>query len=861
MWPFEGRQSELALLRSAFATGEVDTVLVSAAAGVGKTRLAREAITGLGAQRTAWATATRAAATIPFAAVAPLLPDAAASGGSVEVIRATARRLAGWGGRREVAVVVDDAHLLDDASAALVAHLARERLAFVVMNVRVGEPVADAVLRLVRDGRGEQLTLDPLRDADMDRLIDHAAAGTAARVRRRLRRVAAGNPLALRELLHGSQPGGLTELVVSRLDSLEPDVRFVVELTACGEPLPVPVLDRLVGADAVVRAEDTGLVVVERSGRRRLARLDHPLYGEVLSSRMTVSRLVRTYDALADALLATPMRRRGDALQAAVWQVESGTVRRPDVLRAGALKAVGHSELEMAERLARAARQAEPGIEADRLLAEILAYRGQSAEAAQILATTTAPADPAQRVSWAVTRAEAVYWGDGGLDAALAMLDIAGDDPLARASRSWLLFFDGRCVPALDLADAVVDDPCAEPKARVWAAASGCAAAGFLGRDAHAARTYQRAVTFAAAHAEALPWGPVQVDTGMSFAHLAGGRPTAAQSISTTGYQAALEGGAAMMVCGWALYGGLAALARGHLDDAQQLLAEAGSGFELNDTFRLRRVCLAARAAAMALGGRRDASRLMADADALVRPSNKVFDPWIAGWRAWIGYAQRDLGAATAAARASADLAREAGMPGVEALALYDLTRLGAPLDLARLDAIDHEIGHLAAGAARALAARDGACDLEEAARRLHDRGFDLLAAELYCAAGRRHRRYQRWADCDLARARAIQLSAAFPRAQTPLLQPGDLITLLTFRERQILLLAAEHTSADIAGRLRLAVATVNNNLARAYQKLGISGRSQLRELLDDPADPTYPATSYTPGWSASAAPRTAPGR
>jgi len=231
VWPFEGRQQELALLRSAFAAGDVDTVLVSAAAGVGKTRLAREAIAGLGAQHTAWAAATRAAAAIPFAAVAPLLPDAAARGGSVDVIRATARRLAGWGGRREVAIVVDDAHLLDDASAALVAHLARERLAFVMMNVRVGEPVADALLRLVRDGRGEQLRLDPLRDADMDRLIDHAAAGTAARARRRLRRIAAGNPLALRELLHGAQPGGLTELVVSRLDSLEPDVRFVVELT------------------------------------------------------------------------------------------------------------------------------------------------------------------------------------------------------------------------------------------------------------------------------------------------------------------------------------------------------------------------------------------------------------------------------------------------------------------------------------------------------------------------------------------------------------------------------------------------------------------------------------------------------
>jgi hypothetical protein len=46
VWPFEGRQQELALLRSAFAAGDVDTVLVTAAAGVGKTRLAREAIAG-----------------------------------------------------------------------------------------------------------------------------------------------------------------------------------------------------------------------------------------------------------------------------------------------------------------------------------------------------------------------------------------------------------------------------------------------------------------------------------------------------------------------------------------------------------------------------------------------------------------------------------------------------------------------------------------------------------------------------------------------------------------------------------------------------------------------------------------------
>jgi DNA-binding CsgD family transcriptional regulator len=56
----------------------------------------------------------------------------------------------------------------------------------------------------------------------------------------------------------------------------------------------------------------------------------------------------------------------------------------------------------------------------------------------------------------------------------------------------------------------------------------------------------------------------------------------------------------------------------------------------------------------------------------------------------------------------------------------------------------------------------------------------------------------------------------------------------LSPRERQVVLLAANHTSAQIASRLSIPVPTVNNNLARAYTKLGISGREQLRMLIGD---------------------------
>jgi DNA-binding CsgD family transcriptional regulator len=47
-----------------------------------------------------------------------------------------------------------------------------------------------------------------------------------------------------------------------------------------------------------------------------------------------------------------------------------------------------------------------------------------------------------------------------------------------------------------------------------------------------------------------------------------------------------------------------------------------------------------------------------------------------------------------------------------------------------------------------------------------------------------------------------------------------------------------DHTSAEIAARLDLAVPTVNNNLARAYTKLGVTGRAQLRALIRPPQSP-----------------------
>ncbi|HEX6684079.1 MAG TPA: helix-turn-helix transcriptional regulator [Candidatus Limnocylindrales bacterium] len=751
------------------------------------------------------------------------------------MIRGTARRLREWGGRRHAVIVVDDAPLLDRASSTLIAQLISDRLAFIILTARAGEPLADVLARLAREGRARWLELPPLPEPVMDRLIDHASPGSLdPQSRRRLHRLAQGNPLALRELLHGAEPGGLTELITSRLDGLVSGTRKVIDLVACGEPLPMSLLERLAGLDSVDDAEESRLIVVERDLRRAVARLDHPLYGEILRSRMPVSRAVRTYRELATALLETPLRRRGDVLLSAVWQVEAGVISRPDLVRDGAWLAIGHADLELAERLARSARDAEPCDEADRLLAEILAYRGRVGEAASVLPDEPPP-DPRDRIAWVVTRAETLYWGSADFDAAMSTLDIADGHPLAEASRTWLLYFDARLERSVQAARNVLDRPDADPKARIWAATMGIASLGFLGRIDEAEAVHREGAALAPLHTDTVPWGVFEVETAMCVAHMASGNPARAAADADAGYRAVTQhGGAAMMASGWALYGGFVACTRGHLDEADRFLAEASAAFEANDSFRMAGSCLAAHAAVTALRGDPGATAIMARADELSHPTNKVYKPWVELWRAWVAYAARDLASAIAAARRAAAMAREAGMAGIEALALYEVARLGAKADLARLDAIGGDLARTAAQAARALSARDGAVSMLKAAADFHSRGYDLHAAELYTTAAHRHQRHGRLAHADLARAHADRLRAVVPGARTLLLQPAQFAGLLTAREREVVLLAAAHTSAEIAERLRLALPTVNNNLARAYTKLGITGRAQLRALLGE---------------------------
>jgi DNA-binding CsgD family transcriptional regulator len=295
-WPFTGREDELGLVRRSL-TGVRRGLVVTGPAGRGKTRLVTEAVRGTDCARVTGTPGTRH---LPFAAFAPLLPEPVTLHRALHLLSG-ARTL-----------LVDDAHLLDDASAALVHQLAVQGRTRLLVVVTDGESVPAAVSRLWTGELLPRLALPPLPPEETARLL---AAGDGRTLEpltvNRLHRLCDGDLRLLRELLaavreHGRLtrvpgtdtwawrgPLPLTPIVRERatrlLDRARPEERETLDRLAFAEPLPPDpdALDRT----ALERLETEGLVLVDDlprgPGSARPAgvpaiRLAHPLFGPVL---------------------------------------------------------------------------------------------------------------------------------------------------------------------------------------------------------------------------------------------------------------------------------------------------------------------------------------------------------------------------------------------------------------------------------------------------------------------------------------------------------------------------------------------------------------------------------------------------
>ena len=865
-WPLVGRQAELEALSAALADTSAGGVVLAGAAGIGKTRLARETLARAEAAgwEIEWLAATRAAASIPFGAVSHLLPPAERLGDDrLDTLRRAAQLLAERSRGRRLLLGVDDAHLLDDASAALVHQLAFRGLALVVATVRTGEPAPDPVIALWKDGLARRLDLSALPSSATAELLEHALGGPVDGVtRKEVGRITGGNPLYLRELILGGLESGalrqvekvwrwrgkltgarrLAELVQARLGTLDQAARDAVELVAWGEPLGVGVLERLVGNDAVQAAEDGGLLALERSGRRTLARLAHPLYGEVLRAVLPLSRVRAVAERLAAAFGAGALRRRDDLLRVGAWQLEAGVATNPDLLLQAARQAVARFDHELTERLARAAVDAGGGPTAVRVLAEALEWQGRHAEAVAVM-DGEPPAQGAERARWASIRAGNLYWGLERTAEAEEVLQQAavaeegGEEAVAMLA--WILLFDGRLPEAVAVAGRLLDQREAPAQALVWAATAAVPALGSLGRLGEALAVADRGLAVARAHLRDLPWGETQLNLVRCQVLLGAGRLAEAKAIAEAAYQAAVADGSSERTGGWAGFRGLVAKAEGRVATAEAWLREAVALLDEQDPYRFMRWCLAELASVAALAGDHEAAAgWLERADARAGEANRYFDPWVELDKAWVTAAAGETTRAVGLATRAADMARASKQFTFEAAALYDVARLGAPAGVGqRLEELagllEGRLAALLASSAAALATDDGAA-LDRVGAAFQDLGALLLAAEVKAAAARAHRAAGRDASANASQERVAALAAACQGARTPALGPAKPVSVLTPREREVAMLAAAQVSSrDIASRLHLSVRTVDNHLGRIYAKLGVSGRAQLATLLE----------------------------
>ncbi len=848
--------------------------VIAGAPGVGKTRLGLECMS-LAAEKgfaTTRVSATQATFSLPFGAYAQLLPEIASGTDRTQVLRMAGQAIVARACGRPVAVMVDDAHLLDESSAALTHQLAAMEDVFVIATIRAEEAASDAVIALWKDGLAERLELQPFSPDDVEDLLVSTLGGPVdgGTVHTFFQRTQ-GNVMFLKELMLGAVETGalvdeggvwrlsgkvpasprLIELVEARLSVIADQERDALCYLAIGEPLAIDDLRRLAGEVTVDSLERHRLVAKdEASEQLSLVRLAHPLYGDVLRAAIGPVKLQSVSRSLASIARGADTTTTYDALQVATWQLQSGDPADAHVMLAGARLAHARHDLELAERLARVAREAGGGFDAGLLLGLVASQLGRCVEAEILLAPLESEVtDDGQRAVLATTRiANLAYLGR--TDEAIAVAEAAEsdiEDPEARSEvgglRTQVLYLSGRLVEAVTLAERLLPD--ASGRGLVMISLLLSTWYGSAGRLTEALAMSERGLEAYRAMSGPFRYGAAAHMLGRCEALSQAGFPSEAEAIAREHYEAAVidrsldeQADMARVICRTLLQQGFVTRAThwGHV--AVTLCREAEpAGL---------RYMLGYLACVLAQGGRAD------EAEAAIREyegmasTGDEFRPEALRAAAWIRASRGDLDEARGLLVESAESARDHGSFALESDALHDIARLGGATDVAvRLAELAETVeGPLAvARAAHVDALSRGDADaLMRASDAFERMGTILMSAEAAADAAVVWRKRGKLRRAAATERRAHGLASRCEGARTPALRALRVRAKLSSRELEIAGLAASGLSnKDIAAKLVLSVRTVENTLSAAYEKLGVERRGDLAGVLDSSGSAVSP--------------------
>lgn len=863
-----GRREPLDRICAIIRNGSSHAAFIMAGPGVGKSALADAVADRLDGEVTVVRVHGSAAlSSVPFGVLTPYTGDLSAeeSVSQVAVLRSIWRYFEELraDGSAPVLLVLDDAHHLDDASAAVVADLIAAGWASVVAAARPRPGLPQPMSQLWFDGLAERVDLRPLDRPQVEEVLGRILDGTVPDATvDAIWNGTGGNPRILDALLHDAAEAGtlarrngiwilvgplpadgprLSAVVAKDQLRRPPEEQEALRLIALAGPVSRKAIEETNGASVVRSLLDQQLIVETQAVPAELS-LWNDLYARALRNTVSVSRSLQLFEKTTAGGDTAGLQGEG-RLRQTEWALDSGVaVPEPDLV-AAAKDAVDRYSNRSAATLA--ARVHSPALApvAHAIQARALYNEGAYPGAAALLDSCADSLAGHPQGPAAVLLRACAHQAAGHAPAQPGSTPEAGaiDGAGWREVLPLLLQLGDKAEPhaledAMELLRAL---PYPGPGYAAVIAVGDALLAQTLAAAGRAVDGLEAALTAAAGLPglqDSLFFFPEFILGRLAASYVAlGDWEAAEQEISS--YAASHAAGAATFKGSLQILRGYSMLRQGRMERAYQLLLPAVEALRLNDPLLLFRLGSALGFyAAARLGDAAQAKRLEQDfKDATA--GGPAYDLLASGYAAaGAEYLGRD-GKGLASLHTLATAAEASGRTGTFLELLAVCWDLGDSSVIPQVQAVAGRVQGGWAEALHTLAAdwdRAGGDSLMETAAALEGTGFLNLAREAYARAstvldaeGERRRSRQAVAQrerCDHElgeRFREGRFIAAAPSVH------------LTRREQDIVELAVQGlTDREIAQRLMVSVRTVEGHLYRTYVKLGVRSREELESAL-----------------------------
>ncbi|WP_406409343.1 LuxR C-terminal-related transcriptional regulator [Streptomyces sp. NBC_01643] len=838
--PLIGRDAEMTrLARLLTQSDQHGGVLLVGPSGVGKTRLATDTLAALAVtHRVVRIMATWPGQDLPYGSLSPTrLPRAGQGPVDLPATELLGALRQVGSSRTSTLLFMDDVHLLDPATAALVLELARQRVARLLVTLNAESPSTGAVTALWKDDHLRRMELGPLDAAATRRLATAMLGAPLARgAASWLARLSDGNPLLLRELARAASeqdlfrhsPAGWTltdrvplsvplrELIARNVGHLDLAARDALELVVLAEPAPLPVLDELVPPEVLLGLETQELIRVDTmSSEVTSARLFHPLIGHVIRHSLPALRRRSHLRAWVSAYTSWSAGSAVDTLRVTGWRLDANDPVSESELLEAARYATDAHDLLSASRFTAAAWQHHPNTRTACAHAlALIAVADFDSAIAVVDAAEAADGFPSQDLL-AVRAREALLQGHFRR-AEQIIAHLTGSQ--GRLFAGMASYLQGKFDRTLRLCGPLSDDHGEEHQ--LEAAIFQMAALLHAGRPNDALTLYEQVTLDRKSNSSAFHADSLDEMYAATLADL--GRLAEAIDLLSCAYDRAITDRRIRIDAQRGLALGIVLFERGRPRQALDL-------FSLHPSYQVGWQQWHDRArvwatAATALLGRASEPALPPATDSFFLISHRIA-------QAWVAYLGGDRDRAAELLLLAAGTGRAQGAHADVALAVHEMARLGlaecarpywdAPVQGFYLQArLDY---------ARALATADIKL-MRRTADAFTRAGAEVYAAEAYAEMAQMYRRVAQVRAATAAALQAKALASRCEGARTPALLLLDSVEILSPRERELVLLVSQGLSdKEIAERLTLSVRTVGNHFYRIYRKLGVANRRELQ--------------------------------